>query len=133
MDRCSFKSIGELDRKCLEKEFSEEEVWKAIEDCDGNKTSGPDGFNLQFFRKKWELVKVEVMEFFFDFYLTVRVDKKLNYSFITLIPKKGFPKSLGDYRPINLIGSIFKILAKVLTESCDELNNKRKSVNFYKG
>lgn len=30
----------------LEAEFAEEELWAAIENCDGNKAPGPDGFNL---------------------------------------------------------------------------------------
>ena len=54
------------------------------------------------------------MKFFIDFYLIGKVDKKLNSSFITLISKKECPEGLGDSRPISLIGSIYKILAKVL-------------------
>ncbi|XP_028111832.1 uncharacterized protein LOC114310137 [Camellia sinensis] len=35
----------------LEREFSVEEVWAAIKDCDGNKAPSPDGFNMLFFKK----------------------------------------------------------------------------------
>lgn len=40
--------------------------------------------------------------------------KGLNSSFVALIPKKDNPTSLVDFRPISLIGSVYKILAKVL-------------------
>jgi hypothetical protein len=38
--------------------------------------------------------------------------KALTASFLTLIPKKDHPQGLHDYRPIYLIGSIYKILSK---------------------
>lgn len=38
----------------------------------------------------------------------------LNQSFIVLIPKKEEDVTLKDYRPISLIGNIYKILSKIL-------------------
>lgn len=38
----------------------------------------------------------------------------LNASFITLIPKSVSPVAIEEYRPISLIGGIYKIVAKVL-------------------
>lgn len=40
--------------------------------------------------------------------------KVINASFIALIPKVQDPQSLNQYRPISLIGSIYKIVAKLL-------------------
>lgn len=37
-----------------------------------------------------------------------------NSSFITLVPKVKGPLSLNEYRPINLIGCVYKIIAKTL-------------------
>lgn len=39
----------------------------------------------------------------------------MNNSFITLIPKIECPTSLSKFRPISLIGSLYKIVAKVLS------------------
>lgn len=41
--------------------------------------------------------------------------KGINSSFITLVPKKENPVGLADYRPISLVGSLYKILSKVLS------------------
>ncbi|XP_071714730.1 uncharacterized protein [Rutidosis leptorrhynchoides] len=38
-----------------------------------------------------------------------------NASFVTLIPKKADPLRFGDYRPISLIGSYYKIVSKLLS------------------
>lgn len=42
--------------------------------------------------------------------------RSYNASFIALIPKKKDAMELRDYKPINLIGSIYKIAAKILAE-----------------
>jgi len=39
---------------------------------------------------------------------------RINSTFIALIPKVDSPKRLNDFRPISLVGSMYKILAKVL-------------------
>jgi hypothetical protein len=41
-------------------------------------------------------------------------EKSLNVSFIALIPKIPGAISLKDFRPISLVGGIYKIIAKVL-------------------
>ena len=48
----------------LEEEFSVEEVWEALANCDGNKTPGPDGINLNFFKTHWKEIWGDFMCFF---------------------------------------------------------------------
>ncbi|XP_028112697.1 uncharacterized protein LOC114310805 [Camellia sinensis] len=72
----------------LEAEFSEEEVW---------------------------IFKADVLQFFKEFYDNEKLAGGVNSSFIILIPKVDGPATISDYRPISLIGSLYKILAKVLT------------------
>ena len=40
--------------------------------------------------------------------------KSLYNTFLVLLPKKGGAEDLGDYRPISLLGGLYKLLAKVL-------------------
>ena len=56
----------------------------------------------------------EVLGFFRDFHEQGRFVKSLNASFLVLIPKKGRAEDLKDYKPISLVGSLYKLLAKVL-------------------
>eukprot|EP00268_Persea_americana_P004181 TRINITY_DN11318_c0_g1_i2.p1 TRINITY_DN11318_c0_g1~~TRINITY_DN11318_c0_g1_i2.p1 ORF type:complete len:108 (+),score=7.43 TRINITY_DN11318_c0_g1_i2:273-596(+) len=46
--------------------------------------------------------------------MTGKLSKHIGASFIILIAKKSGPENIQDLRPISLIGSIYKILAKVL-------------------
>ena len=54
------------------------------------------------------------MDFFDSFHWQFMFERSLNASFLTLIPKKCNAVSIKDFRPINLVGSVYKLLSKVL-------------------
>ena len=54
------------------------------------------------------------MAFFGEFFLHDTFQRSLNSTFLILIPKKRGAKDLKDFRPINLVGGLYKLLAKVL-------------------
>ena len=41
-------------------------------------------------------------------------ERSLNASFLTLIPKKNNAIDVKDFRPISLVGSVYKLLSKVM-------------------
>ena len=43
-----------------------------------------------------------------------RVPKYLNKTHIALIPKIQGPETLGNYRPINLCNSVYKVMTKII-------------------
>jgi len=51
---------------------------------------------------------------FSEFHLNGEFVASLNATFIRLIPKKADAQNIKDYRPISLIGCIYKLLSKVL-------------------
>jgi hypothetical protein len=60
-----FQSLEEEDNILLTAPFSLEEVREAIWCSDGNKCPGPDGFNFNILKVCWEIIKGDVMAFFF--------------------------------------------------------------------
>ncbi|PNX75860.1 cysteine-rich receptor-like protein kinase, partial [Trifolium pratense] len=110
----AFNSLSADDNDLLLAPFDEAEVKDTIWSCDGNKSPGPDGFNLNFFKVCWHIVKKDVMNFLGEFHEKAVLPKALTASFLTLVPKKDHPQDLFDYRPICLIGSVYKILSKIL-------------------
>ena len=54
------------------------------------------------------------MDFFVYFHWHSVFEQSLNASFLTLIPKKSNAVNILDFRPINLVGSVYKLLSKVL-------------------
>lgn len=64
------------------------------------------------------------MGFFRDFNEHGRFVKSLNASFLVLIPKKGGVEDLKDFRLISFVGSLYKLLAKVLTDRLKKVVGK---------
>ena len=83
-------------------------------DCGSHKSPRPNGLNFKFINEFWDLMKPEVLRFLDEFYANGRFPKGTNASFVTLIPKVFDPQNLNQYKPISLIGCIYKIMAKVL-------------------
>ncbi|XP_058761237.1 uncharacterized protein LOC131634589 [Vicia villosa] len=110
----NFNSLTLEESTDLEKPFDEDEVKEAIWSCDGNKSPGPDGFSLEFYKRHWSIIKEDIMKCCNDFYHKGTLVKSITSSFLALIPKKKNPQDLFEYRPICLVGSIYKIIAKLL-------------------
>ena len=119
-----FDSIGVEEAARLEEMFSVEEVFSALAELNEDKASGPDGFSFAFWQFYWDFVKVEVMGFFKDFFERGKFVRSLNNTFLVLIPKKGGAEDLSDFRPINLVGSLYKLLAKVLANRLKKVVGK---------
>ena len=56
----------------------------------------------------------DVLAVFEEFFQHCKFEKPLNATFIALIPKKNDAFNIRDFWPISLVGSVYKILSKVL-------------------
>lgn len=81
---------------------------------DGDKALGPDGFTIAFFLSCWTIVKDDLMCGFHNFHEHELFEKSLNATLIAVVPKKIVQPEIREFRPISLVGSVYKILAKVL-------------------
>ncbi|GJX54267.1 hypothetical protein Tco_0282636 [Tanacetum coccineum] len=104
----------------LEREVSKEEVKRAVWDCGTDKAPGPDGFTFGFYRRFWNLIECDVVNAVKWFFLHERIPSGGNSSFITLIPKVSNANMVKDFRPISLIGSVYKIVAKILANHLNQ-------------
>jgi hypothetical protein len=95
--------------------FSEEEVHIAIKLMPSDKAPGPDGYTGAFFKRCWDIIKVDVVKAIERFgELHVHSIHWLNSTNIALLPKKDGAEEISDFRPISLIHAIAKIIAKML-------------------
>ncbi|GKE77598.1 hypothetical protein Tco_1543718 [Tanacetum coccineum] len=98
----------------LESEVSNVEIKRAVWDCGTDKSSGPDGFTFGFYRRFWKIIENDVYDAVKYFFTYGNIPKGCNSSFIALIPKILDANMVKDFRPISLIGSLYKIIAKIL-------------------
>lgn len=75
-------------------------------EMDAEKTPGPNGFSMAFFKNSWEVVKHDLMKVFEEFFVRGTINKSMNSTFINVIPKKDDPqvstKSLQKFCPKEL-------------------------------
>ena len=71
------------------------------------------------------------MSFFSNFHEGGRFVKSLNATLLVLIPKKGGAEDLRNFRLISLVGSLYKLLAKVLANKLKKVMGK--VIAFVKG
>jgi hypothetical protein len=114
LDGITFPSLSEQNVSDLTAIFTLEEISSVVMGCDGSKSPGPDGFNFAFIKEFWDLLKGDVRVMFDQFHGNACLPKGMFSYFLTLIPKVSSPQALGDFRPISLIGSLYKLVAKVL-------------------
>lgn len=112
------------EKEDLERSFDEEEVLRCLKQCTTDKAPGPDDFTIGFYIKCWEVVKGDIMKTFQSFHEQGRFERSLNSTLIALIPKEKGAKELRDFRPISWIGSMYKILSKVLNERLKKVMSK---------
>nr|KYP31178.1 Transposon TX1 uncharacterized [Cajanus cajan] len=94
-------------------DFTKEEVCCLIRESDGDKSPRPDGFNFAFLKRFWSLMKVDVMDLLAEFH-TNKVPKALLSYFVALVLKVPCPQGMTVFRPISLLGCLYKIISKVL-------------------
>jgi hypothetical protein len=114
VENLRFNRLTVVEGSSLITPFSEAELKTAVWDCDSFKSPGPDRVNFGFFKDFWVEMKGDVMRFISEFHRNGKLTKGLNSTFIALIPKVDSPQRLNDFRPISLVGSLYKILAKIL-------------------
>ena len=104
----------------MERDFDLKDINIALADCDGDKAPGPDGFNFAFVRASWSFLKDDFCQLLQDFHHRGKLNKKLNATFLTLIPKIPKipnPAESKDFEPISLVGSVYKLISKMLAKA----------------
>ncbi|GJZ79423.1 putative RNA-directed DNA polymerase, partial [Tanacetum coccineum] len=109
-----FRKLRREESNYLESSISMKEIKTAIWDCDSSKALGLDGYNFKFIKAYWEVIKFDFQNCVKHFEASGTLANGCNPSFITLIPKKPDPLGFSDYRPISLIGCVYKVISKIL-------------------
>ena len=120
----TFSKLEDQEAARLEKPFMEEEVFISLHELNGEKATGPNGYTVAFWQFNWETVKGEVMTTFKDFFISGKFVKSLNSTFVVMVPKKEGADDFKDLRPISLMGSLYKLIEKVLENRLKKVMNQ---------
>ncbi|GKD01974.1 RNA-directed DNA polymerase, eukaryota [Tanacetum coccineum] len=108
------QDINQMEARDSLQNVSRDEIRMAVWNYGENKSPGPDGYTFEFFRKYWRFVRPDFCAAVEHFFENGSFPKGCNSSFIALIPKVTDAKFVTDFRPISLIGCVYKVVTKVL-------------------
>eukprot|EP00253_Pinus_taeda_P021907 PITA_21907 len=112
--RCIPRLVSSEDNFNLNKPVTKDEVSKVLKEMQNSKVLGPDGFNVDFFKACWSIVKQDILNVVEDSRMNKTILKAINTSFITLIPKQEATQTPDKFRPIALCNVVYKIISKVV-------------------
>lgn len=92
-----FPRLDEGSATSLEIPFSEDEIFSTIQDANGDKAPGSDGFSLKFGKSFRHVCKDDMLALFHSFYCSREFNPRFSESFIFLIPKVKSPSRLNDF------------------------------------
>lgn len=112
---------SEEDRSMLCGTVTIEEVKKVLFSMAGDKSPGPDGYTMEFFKATWAIAgrdfAIAVQSFFDKGFLP----KGINSTILALIPKSTEAITMKDYRPISCCNVIYKVISKLLANRMKRL------------
>ena len=93
--------------------MTKKEEKEAIWECGSTKSPRSDGYNFKFIKRFRSVLKHDIMRFVEEFHTNGVFPMGTNASFVTFIPKVVDPQDFGDFRPISLVGCMYKVVAKI--------------------
>ena len=119
-----FVCLTSQDHVSLDRNFSAEEVEKAVRAMGSFKAPGPDGFQPVFYQRCWETVGASVVRFVLLFFETGQLPEGTNDALVVLIPKVMKPESITQFRPISLCNVLSKVITKAMVGRLKEIMKK---------
>lgn len=90
------------------------EIEAALSEMHPCKSPGPDGLPALFYKRYWDLVGDDIFDVVLEFLNNGSMPEDINFTYVTLIPKKKNPTKMTDLRPISLCNVSYKLISKVL-------------------
>ncbi len=98
----------------LTRALTVQDILVAIKALPKGKAPGHDGILMEFFHEYAEEVAPTLAQAFTAMLNSGAISAFINKGLITLIPETGDRAKLSNWRPITLLGNIYKVLAKTL-------------------
>ncbi|CAK8562812.1 unnamed protein product [Lathyrus sativus] len=102
IDTAALRNGSQLDaaqRYMLTGHVTEDDITTALKGIGDDKAPGIGGFGAYFYKKAWNIIKLDVIAAVQDFFKHNRLYRAANCSAVTLVPKHKSAKEIKDYRP----------------------------------
>ena len=112
------------EREELDLPLSVLELDKSIEKCYVKSAPGADGLSNIFLKKYWHLLRDPLHKYALKCFEKVALTTNFRSAVIKLIPKKGQPELLKNWRPISLLSNLYKITSRAINSRLNKIVNR---------
>ena len=95
-------------------EVTVEEIKQALWSLIAVKAPGPNGLHTGFYQRFWLIMGNSVIEKVKKVFVARKIPEVINRTHIALISKIQGPETLGNYKPISLCNTVYKIVTKII-------------------
>jgi Reverse transcriptase (RNA-dependent DNA polymerase) len=95
-----------------------------MEASGANTAPGPDGIGNRCIKKIWKFIRLPLLNYANHCLGTGNLTNSFKTASIKLIPKKGDPEKIKNWRPISLLNCTYKILSKAINERLKKVSNR---------
>ena len=114
-DNIHIEGISDVDRDALDIPITYEEISNSLKELPNNKSPGSDGLNANFYKYFWKKIRETVcasLRYGID---NGKLSIEQRRAILSLLPKKDKDaRLLKNWRPLSILNTDYKILAKVL-------------------
>ena len=90
-----------------------EEVTEALKQLPKGKAPGIDAIPAEFYQELWEDIDFDIFNFVSEAISQAHISAELNISKIALLPKSEDRSRIQNFRPISLLNTLYKVIAKI--------------------
>lgn len=114
--------VGEEEKEECDRSISKEEIEKAINELNKRKSPGIDGLGSEFYVTFKDIITNVLMDVYKEIFEKGEMMLRMGMGLMKLIyKKKGEKTELKNYRPITMLNTDLKILAKILANRLKEI------------
>ncbi|CAI6012695.1 unnamed protein product [Closterium sp. NIES-65] len=118
------KRLWFSEAECLQEDWTEAEVKRALKEMADNKSPGKDGLPKELFEQHWDVLGKHLKELVQSFTSSSSLPTSVKDAVTILLHKKGAKEQLENYRPITLLNFSYKVLARVLASRIKKVLHK---------
>ena len=106
--------LSEAEKISLDLPLTALEFEQSINSANMKSAPGADGFSNKFIKHFWDLFKTPLLKYANACYENGNLSSDFRRAKIRLIPKKGNPQMLKNWRPISLLNCFYKCISRVI-------------------
>ena len=107
------RTVSEAHNAELLRPLTMDEVSEAMKKLPAGKALGVDSILAEFYQEVWESIDIDIFNFVYETISQAAITDELNISKIALLPKSEDRTKIQNYRPISLLNTLYKVVAKV--------------------